>query len=73
MRFNFCYSRFSFSRMREIFWGLGDRSLIMVALVRRILGADLVITVDERSDRSVKSLLFAGVFLGSSLLEVVTA
>jgi hypothetical protein len=59
--------------MREIFWGLGDRSLIMVALVRRILGADLVITVDERSDRSVKSLLFAGVFLGSSLLEVVTA
>jgi hypothetical protein len=73
MRFNFCYSRCSFSRMREIFWGLGDRSLIMVALVRRILGADLVITVDERSDRSVKSLLFAGVFLGSSLLEVVTA
>ena len=55
--------------MREIFWGLGDKSLIMVALVSRILGADLVITVDERSDRSVKSLLIPRVFLGSSLWE----
>jgi len=53
--------------MREIFWGLGDKSLIMEALVSRILGADLVITVDERSDRSVKSLLIPEVFLGSSL------
>ena len=59
--------------MREIFWGLGDKSLIMVALVSRILGADLVITVDERSDRSVKSLLIPGVFLGSSLWEAFIA